>query len=385
MGDSLSGPNSNMLPEVRVSCRKKQSITYLAASASKVLSQKTVQSITSAKQHLQGSGVVGDLVLFLAMTAALEVVRRFSKAKCPFVWRALQTLQAIHFPPFKWFQRWLPFKGLAKSTEKLSRPMLVLSIATLFSDEAGYSPGNSDGATHSQDSSSPGAGSSSQTSRPEIGASTSENWLLQLDEELKKQGIERPERLGRDELLRFYAAVHGDFQKLIAAVKKTINWRQSYELLRPQELRAWSHLIFWHGHDTRQRPCLILRLGLACSTLQSSDMPLLVKAVVSQIEHGVLNLVKVEQPQIMVLMDCLGLSPLGFPINMMRSCATLLQDHYPNRLGSLMIVRLPHLARVVTQTLFQVNPNLLLLEENNCSCGGVDNATMICFPLLSEN
>lgn len=82
----------------------------------------------------------------------------------------------------------------------------------------------------------------------------------------------------------------------------------------------------------------------------------LVDYLVSQIEHGIMNLVHKEHPQITVLMDCKGLSPFGFPMQTMRSCAILLQDHYPRRLGCLTVIRLPAVARVVTQTLFQVSP-----------------------------
>ncbi|KAL3523796.1 hypothetical protein ACH5RR_016630 [Cinchona calisaya] len=352
MGDSLRVSSSNRSLEARTICCKKQSITYLACSASKVLSQKALKCITSVKQQMQGSGVAGNILVFLVTTAALEVVRRFSRAKCPFIWRALQALQVLCYPPFKWLQRWHPFKGLVKHTKKLSRPMLVLSIATIFSDHPGYPTENSNDDSETQESSMSRSESSSQMPGPDTSASA--DWLIELHVELKKQGIRLPERLGDDELRRFYAAVNGDFPKLISSVKKTISWRQNYKLFLPQELEAWSHWVFWHGHDLRQRPCLIIRLGLACSNLQSNDRPLFIKAVVSQIEHGVLNLVKADQPQIMVLMDCEGLSPFGFPIQMMRSCATLLQDHYPNRLGCLLIIRLPHLARVITQALFQV-------------------------------
>lgn len=68
-----------------------------------------------------------------------------------------------------------------------------------------------------------------------------------------------------------------------------------------------------------------------------------------------MNLVDREHPQITVLMDCKGLSPFGFPMQMMRSCAILLQDHYPRRLGCLTVIRLPAVARVITQTLFQAS------------------------------
>lgn len=75
-----------------------------------------------------------------------------------------------------------------------------------------------------------------------------------------------------------------------------------------------------------------------------------------------MNLVDKEHPQITVLMDCKGLSPFGFPMNTMRSCATLLQDHYPRRLGCLTVIRLPAVARVITQTLFQASHMLLCLS-----------------------
>ncbi|GFS31579.1 P-loop containing nucleoside triphosphate hydrolases superfamily protein [Actinidia rufa] len=48
-----------------------------------------------------------------------------------------------------------------------------------------------------------------------------------------------------------------------------------------------------------------------------------------------------ENPQITVLMDCEVFSPFRFPMQMMRSCAMLLQDHYPNYLGYLIVIRLP--------------------------------------------
>jgi len=53
-------------------------------------------------------------------------------------------------------------------------------------------------------------------------------------------------------------------------------------------------------------------------------------------------------------MDCEGLTPFRFPLQMMRSCAVLLQDYYPNRLAALFVVRLPPIARMIAMTLFQV-------------------------------
>lgn len=113
-------------------------------------------------------------------------------------------------------------------------------------------------------------------------------------------------------------------------------------------------MVFWHGYDVQNRPCLIVRLGLACISLPSCDRPSFAQAVVSQVEHGVLHLVDPQNSQITVLVDCEGLSPLRLPMQMLRSCSTLLQDHFPNRLGCLFIIRLPPIVRVVAQTFVQV-------------------------------
>lgn len=85
-------------------------------------------------------------------------------------------------------------------------------------------------------------------------------------------------RITEDDLRRFYAVSEGDFALFISSVKKTIRWRQTYRLFSPQELEAWANLVFWHGSDTMQRPCLIIRIGLAAD-LASSGQEQFVRAV----------------------------------------------------------------------------------------------------------
>lgn len=86
-------------------------------------------------------------------------------------------------------------------------------------------------------------------------------------------------RFNEDELRRFYIAANGDFSSLLSSVKKTIRWRETFHILTLHELEKWSHLVFWHGFDTMLRPCLIVRLGLACSSLAPSDRPRFGQAV----------------------------------------------------------------------------------------------------------
>ncbi|KAM7499252.1 hypothetical protein LguiA_023666 [Lonicera macranthoides] len=345
----------------RVSTRRKLSISCIVATAPKNFSQQTLKCITSVKQSIKENKTVGEIGLFLLTTAALEVVRRLSRSKCPFVWRGIQALQLLCFPPFRWIQRWAPFKGLVKSMQALSRPLLVLSIATVFSDESACTKRKGNRFDDSQAYSELQSETSTELSALDTRSANkvpkdlaTEKWLLELCEELDRQGLSLPERFDEDELRRFYSASNFEFSRLLSSVKKTILWRQTYTILSFKELEAWSHWIFWHGCDTRRRPCLIIRLGLACSSLKSNEKALLARAVVSQIEHGIVNLVDAAHPQITVLMDCEGLSPLGFPLQTMRTCAILLQDHYPRRLGCLMVIRLPAVAKFITKALFQV-------------------------------
>ncbi|KAK1378071.1 CRAL-TRIO lipid binding domain-containing protein [Heracleum sosnowskyi] len=354
MGASLSVSDSSENIGTRAVTTRKVRKGCLVASIPEEFSKKSSQCVSLMKLGV-GHPLVGDIGVFLLTTATLEIVRRLSNAKCPFVWKGLQALQILCYLPLSWIQR-TPFKGLVKNMQGLSKPMLALSIATIFSDEPSCDSSytTQDGYETQLESPSQLSTSDGRSSDEASRSLVSQKLLEDLHEKLNEEGLTLSERFDEDELCRFYAASNGEFSRFVASVKKTIHWRQTYTMLSPHELEDWSSFLFWHGYDVKRRPCLIIRLGLAFSNLSSSNKPLFAKAVVSQIEHGVLNLVDKKHPQITVLMDCKGLSPFGFPMQMMRSCATLLQDHYPTRLSCLAIIRLPTISRVLIQTLFQV-------------------------------
>lgn len=90
---------------------------------------------------------------------------------------------------------------------------------------------------------------------------------------------------------------------------------------------------------------------------------------VSQVEHGVFHLLDANNAQITVVVDCEGLSPLKIPMQVMRTCSSLLQDHFPNRLGCLFVIQLPPVLRVIAQTFIQVS--LLLWLGSECLIYGV--------------
>ncbi|TKY67333.1 Sec14 cytosolic factor [Spatholobus suberectus] len=365
MGDRVASSNSSMSSnskESSVVTGKKTYKKLLVASRPKGFALRNYEHLVSLTHGDFGSSAVGRVTFFLLKVAALETVRRFSKSKCPCVWRGLQGLQILVYPPFKWIQKWAPFRGLVKSMQALSRPLLVLSIASVFTDQPQSSDGTSDCVTDSHDSE---VSASAELSPAQANLNTSpceiapevleyENWLTLLNQELENQGISLPERINDDELHRFYAASNNDFSCFLTSIKKTICWRESYRFLSGEELEMWSNMVFWHGSDLLHRPCLIVRLGIACSSLASEDRDQFAQAIVSQVEYGVLHLVDADNPQITVLVDCEGLSPLRIPMKMMRSCSSVLQDHFPNRLGCLFVIRLPAFVRVITQTFLQV-------------------------------
>ncbi|KAK4762444.1 hypothetical protein SAY86_008212 [Trapa natans] len=383
----------------------------LVASRPKAFSGGAYRLISSLSYQGKGSDIVGNAAFFLLKVAALEAIRRFSKAKCPFVWRGVQALQLLCYPPLKWIQRWAPIRGLIKTMQTLSRPwysQLLLNslirksllrttqectIGSQSYSDVILDTVNVQSVPDSECIESIGPNMNLKVERqidcnemtpirgseqwkqgwvyegcsrplgfekiiesichegPQV---TSENWLLRLHKELENQGISLPSRVNDDELSRFYVAANGDFSCLLSSVKKTIRWRDAYRILTEEELKMWSNILFWHGFDVKDRPCLVVRLGQACLSLLSHDRPRFAQAVISQVEYGVLRLVDAKTSQITVLVDCEGLPTYKIPVHMMRYCFSLLQDHYPNRLGYLFVIRLPGVVRFVTQTLIQV-------------------------------
>jgi len=332
----------------------------LVASPAKPISPKCMNRIVPSRQLILGGDSLGHVASFLLKVVVLEAVRRVSKARCPFIWNSVQALQILVYPPFSWIQRWAPLKFIVQGIQKLSMPLLFLSVTTTLRELSSKRDDDPDSNTNTEHAETPPEAneSASTSSTRDVSDGTKEivqeNWLVLLFRELEKQGITLPERFTEDELRRFYVAANGDFSSLLSSVKKTIRWRETFHILTLQELDKWSHLVFWHGFDTVLWPCLVIRLGLACSSIPPRDRPCFGQAVVSQIDQGVVNLINEEDPRITVLLDCHGISPFRFPMQMLRSFINVVQENYPNRLGVLFVLRLPAVVRVIAQTFLQV-------------------------------
>ena len=96
----------------------------LVVSSPKAFPRSSYRQITTLRNRRDVKDAAGHIAIFLLKVAALETVRRVSKAKCPFLWRGIQALQVICYPPVNCIQKWAPFKGLVKG-------MQVCSLTTL--------------------------------------------------------------------------------------------------------------------------------------------------------------------------------------------------------------------------------------------------------------
>ncbi|PON85603.1 hypothetical protein TorRG33x02_186050 [Trema orientale] len=132
MGDSVhSFESSKSTEKGSIIPEKKFTKSCSVVSLHKASSRPSFWRIASLGNG-SGSGAVGHVAVFVLKVAALETVRRFSKAKCPFVWRGLQALQVLCYPPFKWIQRLAPFKGLVKGVQVCSQKLLKVLFQSHF-------------------------------------------------------------------------------------------------------------------------------------------------------------------------------------------------------------------------------------------------------------
>ncbi|KAG0558512.1 hypothetical protein M758_10G031400 [Ceratodon purpureus] len=321
--------------------------------------RKSIAPVKSLKR-VNLTNAAGQFLLFGAKVAALEAVRRISQARFRPLWWGLQGIFTIQAPPFNWLQRWSPFQHIAQATQSFSKPLVFLSIATAVAsaiEEVRHATDESilDNLRALDDT--PHHDHSDSEDSEEAILPTDQRALTMhlLKEELEDKGITLPERMDADELGRFLVAANGNVSNFISKVKKTVQWRERHHIFSATELKRWEHLVYWHGRDAQGRPTLIIRLGLAYTVLDPADHPGFAQAVVSQVEAGVLKLVvDKDDPTITVVMDCECENTVGFPLERLKSRIRLLQDHYPCRLASLLVVNLPPEMRGFAQEVLQI-------------------------------
>ncbi|KAG0630944.1 hypothetical protein M758_1G215400 [Ceratodon purpureus] len=314
--------------------------------------------VASARRPRGVKRTAGSVLVFCGKLAALEVLRRGTQARCRLVWWALQGLSVSGAPGLGWLRRWAPFRALADASESFSKPMIFLSLTTVV--VSAYNEAREKKTSDVSDKD-PGV----HLAVVDTGTGEIEEEILVVDkqvatsvapmrEELSKHGVIVPERVADDEVRRFWLASKGDTAKFVTMMRRTLEWRQSYDFVPESELRGWSSLVFWHLRDAHDRPILIIRLGPACNGLTPAQRPQFAQAVISQVEYGIQNLLTMDDPRLTVVMDCQGTTAFGFPVKMLKSCVALVQEHYPMRLASLFVVNAPPLVHAVANAIIQM-------------------------------
>ena len=111
----MSRSNEKFQTASNLAYEKTSNTSLVASSPSGVIPHRALKHVVPLKQ-LRGKHT-DQLVVFLLKVAALEAVRRLSKARCPVVWRVVQALQVLGCPPFKWIQRWGPLGIIVKAVQ----------------------------------------------------------------------------------------------------------------------------------------------------------------------------------------------------------------------------------------------------------------------------
>lgn len=120
------------------SCEKMHK-SSLATAFQEANPQMTLKHMVPLKSLRLSRNHSGELLSFVIKVAALEAVRRFSKARCPTLWRFVQAFQVLGYPPLKWLQRWSPLRlvirgaqvGSIRAVEKYCHTIYVFSVYIL--------------------------------------------------------------------------------------------------------------------------------------------------------------------------------------------------------------------------------------------------------------
>lgn len=79
--------------------------------------QRTLKHLAPLKSLRLSPNHSGEILSFLIKVAALETVRRFSKARCPILWQFVQAFQVLGYPPLKWLRRWGPLRLVIRGAQ----------------------------------------------------------------------------------------------------------------------------------------------------------------------------------------------------------------------------------------------------------------------------
>lgn len=167
--------------------------------------------------------------------------------------------------------------------------------------------------------------------------------------------------LPREEAARDSSGLDGVVNAAAARVVHAVEWRSSYPFMPRAERRRWKRYARYHRRDAHRRPVLYVDLDVAFSELPNHDTPLLVRAVVTQMEVGCnqrLSNAPGDPERFCVVVKCCEASLLKVNrlIAVLRPTTSIMQANYPERLGQLFLVGMPGVLGAVVGVVRRVLP-----------------------------
>ncbi|KAJ3020731.1 UNVERIFIED_CONTAM: hypothetical protein HDU68_009995 [Siphonaria sp. JEL0065] len=141
-------------------------------------------------------------------------------------------------------------------------------------------------------------------------------------------------------LLRYLKATKWNLDHSVKRLQDTLQWRREYRPTESETSPLKSHAAlggqYYSGFDKKGRPILILisRLGGSVKDYETS-----IRFSIYTIEKGI-RLMPKGVTQLCVLVDYSGMSVFntGYPVSVMSKFMTMLSRHYPELLGTLVVV-----------------------------------------------
>ncbi|GAQ82834.1 SEC14 cytosolic factor family protein [Klebsormidium nitens] len=263
-------------------------------------------------------------------------------------WRGLQCACLVHASPWK-VGRVPGIAAVLRPFKPFTRPMVMMSIATLFS--GGEGPPTALQGLQSEESA-----RIAHNVQTHAEGDLELRALEALKAELQQKNINLPPRIDDSELRYFLRSNAHYLPVVIKKLQDHLRWRQSQVFLTQTELQKWDHLVFWHGNDGDGRPCLVVRLGQAYQELARSEQATFVNVLISQTEHGARELVHAGTAveDLTIIVDCFEMQLLSLPVSLMKAAAETLQRNYPRRLAHMYLLNVPGFLRIVAMAILSV-------------------------------
>ena len=197
------------------------------------------------------------------------------------------------------------------------------------------------------------------TARVNIRVNEKRDMLTFFSEECIAKGVLDRALLNEIALERFLLQSGGDMGAAVSAIEASSAWRGRLKFLTKDELvkREWSKYIYSiGGNDRKGQAAIVVKIGLACSSLPAPMLPEALVALLSVVEIHWLQTCCLTKPkrqrgQLSAIVDVEGATPLNTPVDLFIEGIVSLSQNYPGLGGDFHFVNVPTSLQPVAQLL----------------------------------